>query len=65
MAVPHTESALGQKLKRVSLLYTPQEAANLDREAVFEIGGAWNLVFTYIPCKLFSLGLMLNLLKSL
>ena len=38
LAVPHTQSSLGQTGKRISLLFTPEEAANLDREAIFEIG---------------------------
>lgn len=38
LAVPHTQSLLGDDKKRVSLLFDPTEAANLDKEAVFDIG---------------------------
>ena len=38
LALPHTQAILGDERKRVSLLFDPTEAANLDREAVFAIG---------------------------
>lgn len=38
LAVPHTQSLLGDERKRVSLLFEPTEAANLDKEAIFAIG---------------------------
>lgn len=38
LALPHTQALLGDEKKRVSLLFDPTEAANLDREAIFAIG---------------------------
>lgn len=38
LAVPHTQSLLGDDKKRASLMFDPTEAANLDREAIFDIG---------------------------
>jgi len=38
LAVPHTQAVLGEDKQRLSLLFDPKEAANLDREAVFAIG---------------------------
>lgn len=38
LALPHTQAILGDERKRVSLLFDPTEAANLDKEAVFAVG---------------------------
>lgn len=38
LAVPHTQAILGDDKKRVSLLFDPTEAANIDKDAVFAIG---------------------------
>lgn len=38
LAVPYTQSLLGQDTRRASLLFDPKEAANLDKEAVFALG---------------------------
>jgi len=38
LALPHTQAILGDERKRVSLLFDPSEAANIDKEAVFAIG---------------------------
>jgi len=38
LAVPHTQSLLAPERKKVSLLFDPNEAANLDKGTVFAIG---------------------------
>ena len=38
LAVPYTQSVLSEDRRRVSLLFDPKEAANLDRETVFALG---------------------------
>ena len=45
LAVPHTAVSLVADKKRVSLLFDPKEAANLDREAVFALG-LYNIDFS-------------------
>ena len=45
LALPHTQAILGDQSKRVSLLFDPTEAANLDKEAVLAIGNVYVAFF--------------------
>ncbi|XP_067928293.1 HEAT repeat-containing protein 1-like [Watersipora subatra] len=38
LALPHTQTVLGDQTRRVSLLFDPTEAANLDKDALFALG---------------------------
>lgn len=39
LAVPHIRAVYGEDKRRKSLLFDPKEAAALDKEAIYAIGG--------------------------
>lgn len=45
LAVPYTQTVLGADKRRVSLLFNPKDAAELDRQAVYAIG-KWQFLET-------------------
>lgn len=47
LAVPHTQSILGEDKKKASLLFDPKEAASIDRETFYALGKNFRLFSLY------------------